>query len=203
MVSFYKLLLQNPTPSPNKSRTRTEQRPNKHRTRTEQTPDNDRTDAGQAVLRRPGDQYRRTAETAGIRFAAAAKTQPAHAAQAREDRESPGPSADHASENHRYLPARCCCLSLSCWDFPGNLRTLLRIAPYVLPLCCRFSQSQREKWQQRGNELATCCQFCCHFAMPRRVSSRYCVSVRETSGRPNRELPSRPSWLPGSISHTE
>ena len=31
----------------------------------------------------------------------------------------------------------------------------------------------------------------------------YCVLARMTLGRPNRELPSRPSCLPGSISHPE
>src|SRR5256885_13825828 len=46
-------------------------------------------------------------------------------------------------------------------------------------------------------------QLCCGSSMPRRNSSRYCVSDRASEARPIRELPSGPSFVSGSIYASE
>jgi len=69
--------------------------------------------------------------------------------------------------------------------------------------CCHFCFHFSRKNSQSGNKVATkaetCCQFCCHFPGNRRIPSRYCVSVRESSLDRAENIHHEDEYRPGSI----
>src|SRR5438046_6078223 len=92
----------------------------------------------------------------------------------------------------------------------SNQRICLGLNRSMLLLCFHLTNQSSNKaateWQEACEERQqsrNMLQLCCGSSMPRRNSSRYCVSDRASDASPIRRLPTGPSFVSGSIYASE